>query len=78
MAARNFWIECDIDGRKTRLEGGPRRKDGGFELTIWQRSEGGRMKAFAVQGFVVGEELHLEATPLAEGCETATVIRTRR
>ena len=27
---RNFWIDVDIDGRKTRLSGGPKSKDGGF------------------------------------------------
>ena len=28
MAMRNFWIDVDIDGRKTLLSGGPRTKDG--------------------------------------------------
>lgn len=40
MAVRNWWIEADIDGRKTLLSGGPRNKDGGFRLTIRQRNKG--------------------------------------
>ena len=41
MAVRNWWIEADIDGRRTNLAGGPRNKDGGFELRIYQRDKGG-------------------------------------
>jgi len=40
MAVRNWWIEADVDGRKTPLSGGPRSKDGGFQLTIYQRVKG--------------------------------------
>jgi hypothetical protein len=41
MAIRNYWIDANIDGRKTRLTGGPRRKDGGFDLRIKIRNDGG-------------------------------------
>ena len=37
---RNFWLEATIDGRRTRLVGGPRAKDGGMSLTLYQRSGG--------------------------------------
>ena len=37
---RNFWIELDVDGRSTPVATGPRRKDGGFSLTIRQRDDG--------------------------------------
>ncbi len=40
MSVRNFYIDCEIDGRKHRLTGGPRSKDGGFEMTITMREEG--------------------------------------
>jgi hypothetical protein len=40
MAVRNFYLNASIDGRKTRLTGGPSRKDGGFDLTITQRHAG--------------------------------------
>ena len=37
MAVRNFYLKANIDGYKTMLKGGPRRKDGGMEVTILQR-----------------------------------------
>ena len=52
MAVRNFWIEAAIDGRKTRLRGGPVSKDGGFSLTIYQRSNGGIVRALVIEGMV--------------------------
>ncbi len=35
---RNFYISAEIEGRAGLLEGGPRASDGGFTLTISQRS----------------------------------------
>ena len=37
---RNFWVEANIDGRQTDLTGGPRRKDGGMEIDLYQREDG--------------------------------------
>ena len=37
---RNFWLDLDVDGR-SRIETGPRSKDGGFRLTILIRDAGG-------------------------------------
>ncbi len=51
MATRNFWVECNIDGRATKLEGGPRSKDGGFNLTIYQRDEGAIKEAITITGY---------------------------
>lgn len=51
MAIRNFWVEALIDGRKTKLSGGPRGKRGGFSLTVFQRSQGGITRALIVDGF---------------------------
>lgn len=48
MAVRNFWVDVYIDGRKARLEGGPRGKDGGMLVTIYQRHNGSSMKALEV------------------------------
>ena len=58
--ARNFWIDCEIDGRKRNLCGGPRGKDGGFYLTIYQRDEGEARTALKVRGKVVGDQLVLD------------------
>ena len=44
MAVRNFWVDADIDGRQTGLGGGPMSKDGGMDVTIYQR-DGGRKKS---------------------------------
>lgn len=41
---RNFWLSADVDGRKSRITGGPRGRDGGVTLRIYQRS-GGEVKA---------------------------------
>ena len=52
MPVRNWWLEADIDGRKTTLEGGPRNKEGGFDLTIYQRDKGSIRKAAFIRGRV--------------------------
>lgn len=47
---RNFWIEAIIDGRRTRLEGGPQGRRGEFELTVYIRDNGGVLRAMSVSG----------------------------
>ncbi len=37
---RNFWISTIIDGRKTKLEGGPKSKGGGLRTDIMARENG--------------------------------------
>jgi hypothetical protein len=63
MAMRNFWIEADVDGRKTRLMGGPRSKDGGFKLTVYMRDDGDSVIAAHVRGTEVDGRLFLSAYP---------------
>lgn len=41
MAVRNFYVEADIDGRQTMLGGGPRNKEDGMKVCIYQRVDGG-------------------------------------
>lgn len=48
---RNWWITTEIDGRST-MAGGPRSKDGGFNLHIKQRSDGGIVEAVRVSGWI--------------------------
>ena len=50
-AVRNFWIEADVDGMSSKLAGGPKSKEGGFELTILMREEGEVSTAMHVVGF---------------------------
>jgi len=52
---RNFWIELDVDGRKSRVETGPIRKDGGFSLTIRARERASiSPTTLEVRGYVDG------------------------
>lgn len=37
---RNFWIEAEVDGRKTPIAFGPVGKDGGFRLIVHMRDGG--------------------------------------
>lgn len=48
---RNYWIEANIDGRPTRIAAGPRRKDGGFALSVLMRDQGGIVDALTVEGY---------------------------
>lgn len=52
---RNFWIECDIDGRESTLSGGPRAKDGGIDITLYQRDKGSIITAATIKGRVSGD-----------------------
>lgn len=46
---RNFWISAEVDGRQSRLTGGPRAKDGGITLRLYQRSSGRVKTALRVE-----------------------------
>ena len=48
MAIRNFYLDAEIDGRKTDLHGGPQSKKGGMDIRIWQRKEGKPVPAFNI------------------------------
>ena len=56
---RNFWVEAEVDGRKTGIAFGPQGKDGGFELTVYMRNEGEVAKAIRLEGEAHGEMLTL-------------------
>lgn len=49
MSVRPFYISADIEGRKTELTGGPRRKDGYMNIEITQRDEGAITTAFTIR-----------------------------
>lgn len=64
MAMRNFWIEGCVDGRRTGLTGGPRAKDGGFNLTVYVRDNGSSETAVRVTGRATRDgKLILNVTP---------------
>ncbi len=37
---RNFWLELEVDGKKSKVATGPVAKDGGFQLKVLQRDNG--------------------------------------
>ena len=45
---RNFWVAGDVDGRRSPISGGPRARDGGLSLTLYQRKEGQVARALTV------------------------------
>lgn len=55
MSVRPFYISADIEGRKTELTGGPRRKDGYMNIEITQRE----MKVLSLQHLQSGVILRL-------------------
>lgn len=60
MAVRNFWIDAGIDGRATVLSGGPRGKQDGMDVTIYQREEGGIEIAVQIFCRASGEKLRTQ------------------
>lgn len=47
---RNFWVKLDVDGKETSVATGPRSKDGGFNLRVYQRTNGGITEALTLAG----------------------------
>lgn len=79
---RNFWIEASVDGRESKLSGGPVRKDGGFSLTIFVRDDGDVTRALEIDGLCTSEgKLILRVTPklgpdyIGDGCLEITTTR---
>jgi len=52
---RNFWIECEIDGKATVLAGGPKAKDKGMWIKLYVRDKGESVKAIDINCFVDSE-----------------------
>ena len=73
---RNFWIEVYVDGRKTKIACGPRAKDGGALITIYQRSEGNVRKAAEI--FCVERNEILESSIGVLGKPDHVFCRTMR
>ena len=49
MAVRNFYVEANIDGRETTLGGGPKNKQGGMRVHIYQRDDGAITEALKIE-----------------------------
>ena len=53
---RNFWIEAEVDGRKTPIAFGPQGADGGFRLTICMRNKGEVEEVAQIEGADIGDK----------------------
>ena len=63
-AVRNFWLSGEVDGRSSRVSGGPRARDGGLHLTIFQRSKGAIATALEVHCYASTDgTLRIEVRP---------------
>lgn len=51
MSLRNFWVESFIDGRKSLLASGPRRKDGQMRTVIRVKEGGNSVEAVSIVCF---------------------------
>jgi hypothetical protein len=65
---RDFWIEIEVDGRKTKVACGPKGKHGGFSMKIYQRNNGVVGEPTEIKGRVIGEQLSLTGSARAEPC----------
>jgi hypothetical protein len=70
---RNFWISTIIDGRKTKLEGGPKSKDGGLRTDIIMRENGKSKTALTI----TCTPLHDDLLQIAVYDDRGTVVFNR-
>lgn len=47
-AVRPFYIESDVEGRKTNLKGGPISKSGDMTTSVYQRDEGSITEPYTI------------------------------
>ena len=73
---RNFWIEAEVDGRKTPIAFGPQGKDGGFELTVYIRNKGEVEVVLGITGWVL-EDGKLCLSAVDKGNGHLNMIRER-
>jgi len=50
---RNFYIKGKVAGRKTPITGGPRNKDGGMVITLFQKEKGESVEILNVTSAVL-------------------------
>jgi len=61
---RNFYVTARIDGQERLVRGGPRSKDGGLFLTVYQRTEGQIAKALTLICTACDGTLRLRVEPV--------------
>lgn len=77
MAPRNWWIEARMGDSNVLHAFGPRRKDAGFALRIYQRVRGESRLALHLEGYVLPDgRLRLLGAPEDDvPCEMDTILR---
>jgi hypothetical protein len=74
MAVRNFYIDADIDGRRTGLSGGPASKTGGLSATILVRHAGSILRAVQIRAHARADgTLTLTVTPTSDATNAVGV-----
>lgn len=77
---RNFWADFRIDGRATRLDGGPQRRDGGLSGALYQRAGGEIVRAVTLDALAIsdgGLRLDVSAGPDRSGPLLAQIFTHR-
>ena len=75
MAVRNFWVEADVDGRRTNVAGGPAAKNGGMDVTLYVRDQGAIHTAVQLYCRAFYDELIIDVNVEGKSIQT---IKTRR
>jgi hypothetical protein len=65
---RNFYIKAHVDGRTSLVAGGPRARDGGLILTVYQRCEGRVEKSLQVVCTASNGTLRVCVEPMLPSC----------
>lgn len=71
---RNFYVVAQIDGRQGNIRFGPRAKNGGFRLTVYQRQDGASIRALDLQGYM-GPDGTLRLVKVCRGVSRLTALR---
>jgi hypothetical protein len=62
---RNFYVRAEVDGRRSLVSGGPRARDGGLALTLYQRRNGEAATAIEIYCFALPDgRLVVEVKPI--------------
>jgi len=76
---RNFWTEANIEGRQTKLAGGPRAKDAIMDVTVSQRECGESVEVVEILCRPHGDKLVTIVNALVDGhMQTVATIESKR
>ena len=57
---RPFYLYAEVEGRKTPLTGGPRRKDGSLNVSVLVRDKGESICAYKIKCYSEGNKLKVD------------------